>query len=367
MTCISCKKQIPDDAVYCLYCGKKQTRTAAAHHRRGNGLGSVYKMPCGTWTAERTLGFFIKDGKTKRKRSRKYGFKTKKEAVLYLEQLSRGISVSTTPTFSELWEQYQKELVELSKSKQVAYRVAWRKIEEDIAYRKIDAVSTPELLDIAAVAPTYYTRRDIKILLSHLYQLALRDDYVAKNRAQFISLPQKESTEREIFTDYEIEMLWEEYKKSEDIIVTALLIMLYTGMRPIELLAADCENIHLEEHFMTGGAKTERGKKRKIIIPDKIVQPIRKLIDRSENGKLLPYTPTTRDRFYDAWAICRDRLHLRSELLPYCCRHTYLTRLTALNVSPAMLQELAGHEDYDTTLNYTHLSVKDRLEAVNKL
>jgi site-specific recombinase XerD len=41
--------------------------------------------------------------------------------------------------------------------------------------------------------------------------------------------------------------------------------------------------------------------------------------------------------------------------------------LTALNVSPAMLKELAGHEDYETTLNYTHLSVEDRLKEVNRL
>ena len=53
--------------------------------------------------------------------------------------------------------------------------------------------------------------------------------------------------------------------------------------------------------------------------------------------------------------------------VPYCCRHTYITRLTALKVSPAMLQELAGHEDYETTLEYTHLSVADRLSEVNRL
>ena len=32
-----------------------------------------------------------------------------------------------------------------------------------------------------------------------------------------------------------------------------------------------------------------------------------------------------------------------------------------------MLQELAGHEDYDTTLDYTHLSVNDRFIEVEKL
>lgn len=49
------------------------------------------------------------------------------------------------------------------------------------------------------------------------------------------------------------------------------------------------------------------------------------------------------------------------------CTATYITNLTALKVSPAMLQELAGHEDYDTTLEYTHLSIADRLAEVNRL
>ncbi|MBR1723426.1 MAG: site-specific integrase [Ruminococcus sp.] len=71
--------------------------------------------------------------------------------------------------------------------------------------------------------------------------------------------------------------------------------------------------------------------------------------------------------FYDEWTAKRAALGLREELTPYCCRHTYITRLTALGVSPAMLQELAGHEDYDTTLDYTHLSVAERLDAVNRL
>ncbi len=74
-----------------------------------------------------------------------------------------------------------------------------------------------------------------------------------------------------------------------------------------------------------------------------------------------------RNAIYDSWNAMRDRLGLRSCLTPYCCRHTYITRLTALKVSPAMLQELAGHEDYDTTLDYTHLSVADRLAEVNRL
>ena len=116
---------------------------------------------------------------------------------------------------------------------------------------------------------------------------------------------------------------------------------------------------------MTGGIKTERGKRRKLIIPDKIAPIIEPLVGKSKSGRLYYYNKP--EFFYNDWTDKRTALGFRGNLTPYCCRHTYITRLTALGVSPAMLQELAGHEDYDTTLDYTHLSIADRLNAVNLL
>lgn len=363
MFCISCKKNIPDDAIYCQYCGKKQSTVARSFRRRGNGLGSVYKMPSGTWAAETTLGWYTVDGQKKRKKAKKYGFKTKKEAVLYLERLSERQDVPKSPTFSELWERL--DLSELSAGKQDAYRLAWSKIVDAVGYLHISDATVDDLQAAADVAKTYYTRKDIKMLFSKLYQLALRDDLCDKNRAEFIKLPKLEKSEREIFTEEDIAKLWDDYKKSGQLVTAVMLIMLYTGMRPAEILGAKVENVHLPEHYLIGGVKTEKGRNRKIIIPDKIVPIISALISTAKKGKLCHFSHKT--DFYDKWAEKRAALGLRPELAPYCCRHTYITNCTRLGLSPAMLQELVGHEDYDTTLDYTHLSVADRLEAVNRL
>ena len=144
-----------------------------------------------------------------------------------------------------------------------------------------------------------------------------------------------------------------------------MLIMLYVGIRPGELLTIRAENVHPEAHYMTGGIKSERGKRRKLILPDKLLPIVREMLAHQKDGLLCWYK--NKNDFYDEWVAKRTALGIREQLTPYCCRHTYITRLTALGVSPAMLQELAGHEDYDTTLDYTHLSVQDRLDAVNKL
>jgi len=163
----------------------------------------------------------------------------------------------------------------------------------------------------------------------------------------------------------EFSTLWDDFSASPSAITAGMLTMLYTGIRPGELLTIRAENVHQSEHYMTGGIKTAKGKNRKIILPDKLMPVIGYLISNSKRGLLLYYSCA--DDFYGEWRSKRAELALSEALTPYCCRHTYITNLTALKVSPAMLQELAGHEDYDTTLEYTHLSVADRLAEVNRL
>ena len=47
--------------------------------------------------------------------------------------------------------------------------------------------------------------------------------------------------------------------------------MIYTGLRPTELLEIQTENVHLDEKYMVGGMKTEAGKDRIISLNDKII------------------------------------------------------------------------------------------------
>lgn len=366
MQCIKCKKEIPDGSLFCNWCGKKQETSSRNPKKRGNGQGSVYRMPSGTWTAEATLGYYQKDGKNKRKRIRKYGFRTKKEALDFLAELQNGIKPQKHVTFGILWERFQNVSESLSKTKQSTYRGAWKKIHDSIEYRWIDDMTVSELQEITdTCGNSYCTKKQIKNLLSHFYKLAIRDDIIDRNKALHIQLPKYEKSEREILTEAEIEKLWNDFHAEPSAITAQMLLMLYTGIRPGELMTILKENVHLEEHYMTGGIKTEKGKRRKIILPDKII-PVLKWMIQHENKNLIAYYGD-KSNFYDIWREKRKVLQIREVITPYCCRHTYITRLTALKVSPAMLKELAGHEDYDITLEYTHLSIADRLEEVNKL
>ncbi len=367
MKCLKCHKEIPEQSCFCNHCGAKQGKSEHTPKKRGNGQGTVYRRQNGKWQAEITLGYYIKNGKCCRKRITKGGFDKKKDALAYLAVLQFGQEKKKQITIGSLWELFQNtKIPKLSPSRQKSYQIAYHKIQETISYRKIDELTVQELQDlIDKYGSSYDTKADMKNLLSQLYVLAMRDDYVQKNKAVYIELPEHVRSEREIFTETEIQMLWSDYQKAPSPITAHLLIMLYTGMRPGELLTVQREHIHLQEHYLTGGIKTEKGRKRKIILPDKIIPVIEYLLTVSQQKTLTCYrTPYFLRR---DWKAKKSELHFRNCLELYCCRHTYVTRLTNLKLSPAMLQELVGHEDYETTLEYTHLSVNDRLAEVNRL
>ena len=42
--CKKCRKDIPDESVYCLFCGTKQVKEKKKALKRANGTGTVYKL-----------------------------------------------------------------------------------------------------------------------------------------------------------------------------------------------------------------------------------------------------------------------------------------------------------------------------------
>ncbi len=132
-------------------------------------------------------------------------------------------------------------------------------------------------------------------------------------------LPELHPEEREIFKDADINILWNNYHNNQSIITAHILIMLYTGMRPGELLTIKKSNVNLSEQYLTGGIKTKKGKNRKIIIPDKIMLLIKFLMQQNSSELLTPYSLD--NDFYDAWIDKRKELLLNDKLVPYCCRY----------------------------------------------
>lgn len=362
--CIKCDKMLPDGAAFCPFCGKKQSASGQNKRRRAraNGTGSVYKRG-NTWEAAVTVGYKTVNGKSVCVRRTKGGFRTKKEGLLYLETLRQNKS-REAPTINELWEDWKiGPYTKLSKSKQCAYRIAFGKLTE-IQFCRIDLLTVGDLQRVVNNnANTYYPARDIKSVLSHLYQLAIADQFVTVNLSDFIVLPDLCPKERQAFTEDEIRLLWEDYAAG-NLFTGYVLLMIYTGMMPAELLEARKEQIDWEGKMITGaGKKTKVRRDTPIVLADVIIPVLKDLCDRSESEKIIAIN---KDNFYAKFHQTMERAGCR-DLTPYSCRHSTATALALDDIAPSVIQKVMRHAKFTTTQQYIHVDVAPMLEAVNKM
>ena len=367
--CIKCGADLPQNALYCPMCGKKQTaQTNSEKKRTGrsrpNGTGSVYRRGK-TWECAIVLGYVIQpDGKRKAIRPTKGGFKTKKEAMEYLPKLKED-RPRLTPTLYDLWERYQdsKKYTQLSASRKEKYAIAWRKLER-LWFTKIDLLTTFDLQDtVNDQASTFYTARDLKDLLSKLYQMALPDQYVKSNLAEYIELPELNAKKQEAFTAEEIAKLWTDYADG-NWWTGYILLMIYTGMMPGELLGCQKEFIDWQGKQIRGaGKKTKERKQTPIVLADVILPVLSDLCDHTAGEKLIKIN---KDNFYQIYYETLQRAGCR-RLTPYSCRHTAATSLAMENIPPSVIQKVMRHAKFSTTEKYIHISIDPMLEAVNKL
>lgn len=364
--CIKCGAELPEGAVYCHLCGKKQVTTEKkkSGRSRPNGSGSVYKRGK-TWECAVVLGYIVQDdGKLKAVRPTKGGFKTKKEAMEYLPKL-REERPRITPTINELWIRYQesKKYQELSASRKEKYAIAWKKLKR-LWFTRIDLLTTFDLQDtVDSNATSYYPARDLKDLLSKLYQMALPDQYVRSNLAEYIELPPVNAKEQQAFEAEEVTKLWTDYAAG-NWWTGYVLLMCYSGMMPGELLGCRKEHIDWDGKQIRGaGKKTDVRRSTPIVLADLIIPVLSDLCDHTPGEKLIKIN---KDNFYDVYYSTLERAGCR-RLPPYSCRHTAATSLALENIPPSVIQKIMRHAKFSTTEKYIHINIDPMLEAVNKL
>lgn len=361
MFCKKCKKELPEGSAFCCHCGSKQTPTSRAG-RRGNGQGTAIKRGS-TWTAIWTLGYAVKDGKLQQKRKTKGGFRTKKEALAYAANPE---IVVRAPTLSEYWATYEaSDYLDLSRSKQTAFDIAWKKLA-GLAHREIGTLTIGELQAVVDdKAPTYYPAKDMKTVLSHLYKRAVAEGTARTNLADFIRLPALEEKEQQPFSELELRKLWDAYG-SGDHICGHILLMIYTGMMPGELLKLTKDHIDWGTQQISGvGLKTKTRKENAIVFPDMLTPVLRDLCERSTSRKGY-VVGMNKDKFYVEYYAALERAGTR-RLPPYSCRHTTATALALGNIAPSVIQQVMRHAKFSTTQRYIHPDRDAALAAVNQM
>ena len=338
--------------------------------KRPNGTGYVYKRNS-TWTA-RVVDHYVPAPGTKMGIKPVYntkgGFKTKKDALNYLPTLyeENPTKSKKAPTLGHYWETYSRnEMEKLSPSKRTAYKIAWSKLSPISDYA-VDVITVTMLRETVSKATTsYYTARDCKVLLNHLFALAGADGYASKELPSYIILPSLEEKERQAFTKEEQAALWKLYE-SGDPDAAIPLIMICTGMMPGELYNLKVSNIDLDAAKITGaGLKTKVRKASPIYIPDDIIPVLQDLIAAAQpSGNLFKRVePEWYSRYYSALekASCR-------RLEPYCCRHSTATRLAITEgVAPQTIQRLMRWSSTRMLDRYAHPDVESIRDAANTI
>lgn len=221
-----------------------------------------------------------------RRRPTKGGFRTKADALLWANSYAENVTAGA-PTLADLWNGYSKsEMLKLSKDKQAAYKKARKRLEPIIA-RHIDTLSIADLQSaVDEKAASHYTARDMKTVLSKLYQRAMAERKATVNLSQFIVLPELEEKEAEPFTEEEVSKMWKSYENG-NAFIGYILLLCYTGMMPIELMTCTKDMIDLEKCEIWGcGRKTKKRKEIAIVFPDFMRPVVERLMQMGSDNSM---------------------------------------------------------------------------------
>ena len=374
MICRKCKEEIADGSLYCNHCGQKQTAPKQKTKKRGNGQGSAYKNKNGTWTAAKVVGYHLSEaGCIVADRVTKSGFATKTQALQYIPQLSQkqtrrktGSKLSPSLNLKQIYELWLPvyETRGRSVSTLNCYKAAYKRLDalEDIPFSDIGIDDWQSSIDECPNGRR--TKENMRTLIGLLYKYAIPRGAVPEklNLAEYLTVA-GEHGRRQPFTTDEVEKI----KNSIGVVPFADYVYchIYLGYRPHEFITLSLNRYNVDEHYFTGGAKTQAGKNRIVTISPKI-QPI---IDRlssqtddilflDENAKPLS-DKKYRSIFYNVLAKTGIVNTEERKLTPYSCRHTFASMLDNISGGDNAKLELMGHTDLDMLRHYQHADLEN--------
>lgn len=312
-------------------------------------------------------------------------YATRKEAMIALAKYNEDpYDLKTRDiTFKEVYELWSEHGLDgLSESSHMVYAAAFKnaKVLHDMPISKIKTDDMENILR-GLSSKSKSTVSNVAMVFHKVFNYAIQRDLVAKDYSEYITIKTDSDKKEEIHTSLttkEISLLWENldttiscfYNKKRIYHTPAswLLIMIYTGMRPIELINMKTENIYLNERYMIGGAKTKNGKNRIIPIHNDIIKLLTNYYD-SKNKHLIIYAdkkPPSPAQFRKMIKELCSLLNMNH--LPHDGRHTFATFAKRCKIDEFYIQKIMGHTPTGITNRvYTHVEPKELIAEVNKI
>lgn len=334
--------------------------------RLPNGYGSVFKLSGNRrkpWIARKTKGY----DDTGKQLYEVIGYYAKREEALQslAEYNSNPYDINTSKvTFAEVYEKWSEKKYKGIEHPN-GYIAAFKTSEaiHDMRFVDIKAHHLQGVVDKSG--KNYPTLKNLKILFNQLFKYAMEADIVGKDYSKFVDIGKNTlGTSRKPFTQKEIDKLFEFLEVYENI--EMVLVPIYSGVRPGELVKLKTANVDLEQDIIIGGIKTPAGKDRIIPISSKIRPMIEERVKlgheylfADKDGKKISY-----DRYRDWFNILMAQLNFKHN--PHDCRHTFATLMGNAKADTVSLQKIIGHASYVTTANtYTHKDIEELKKAVD--
>lgn len=344
--------------------------------RLPNGYGSVYKLSGNRrnpWVAAKTDGYDITEEKLKRRYHIIGYYPTRAKALQALADFNDNpydIELSKV-TFAEIYQKwYADEFNDKSNPSTIRnYESAYKQCSA--LYNLKMSEIKPNVLQkcVDDIKGSHNVKHRVKILLSKMFDWCIEHEAIKKNYATRIKIEKpKEISTRKRFSSDDVERLWHHKDKNT---VQIVLILIYSGVRIMELLDLKKEDVNLEEqYFNVIDSKTPSGI-RTVPIADKVLPFWKGFIERSEcsyaicNAHGNQFTYDNFKKHY--WKPLMEEMDI--EYTPHETRHTFISMATAKNVNPTLIKKIVGHKSLmSLTENvYTHPELNELLDAVNLL
>ena len=349
-----------------------------------NNLGGNRRNP---FRVKITVGWeFNKETGKKKQICKTIGYyPTRKAAMMALAEYNKDPFDldAAKVTFAEIYHKWLKEVtVNLAQSTLHSYQAAFKHAKpiHDIPVSKIKKNHMQEIINNAADL-SKSTRTNIKIIFTKVFGYALENDIVEKDYSKFVKIGSGKASEIHIpYTVEEIQLLWDNINLGVDLKYSAkdirpifpvdtILMMIYTGVRPSELLLIKNENVNLEERYMIGGIKNDSSKNRIIPIHDDIYPLVKTRYN--EGGKyLIKYKSDNPPKLgqYRQYMFDPIMHALELEHLPHDGRHTFATIAERYGMPLLTKQRIMGHASKEITQKvYTHKTAQELVYAVNQI
>ncbi|MBO5969527.1 MAG: site-specific integrase [Clostridia bacterium] len=383
--CRRCDKPIPIESVFCLYCGKKQV-TEQRRRTRGNGQGTVYKLPNGKYRATVTLRMYAdENGKVKRKTISR-SFDKKKDAVAALPLLSLEPEASKKKraaiTFKELYDNWlpthnkSKSTMDCYKSAFKYFMPVWHERMEDI-----DIDDLQDCVDNCGKGKR--TQQNMKAVCGLVYKYGIPRSAVPSglNLAEYLRVSGDGAVERESFTESQIEQIRVILNKIR--YADYVYCMIYLGFRPSEFLSLDVSRYNEAKKCFVGGGKTTAGTNRTVTISNKIQPYVTKIVgartegtvfcdDRGRQWSLKDFTEKAFYPVLKAAGIDNPIVEVgggvkRHKYTPHTCRHTFATLMKRVDAPSKDKLALIGHTSEEMLRYYQDVDVSDLEKITNQL